>query len=822
MPYGFFSAGGKMGKAVLNNDWSKHDLGIIDQWPQSLRSALGICLHSPFPMAVYWGKEMYTLYNDAWTPVLGDKHPHALGLPARDVWHDIWDVIGPNMEEVMRTGQGNIAESTLLPMYRRGYTEEAYFDYTINPIYGEDNKVDGLLIIASEVTSRLLANRRSTVLHELSESTLTAESAEAACIIAANTLSDAPYDIPFARMYLLSEDKTYIRLVADTSIDDTDRLHIIDLSDNRRILPYADVIRNRKAQVVYNVDTNYSLGRSIWSEPPRHVAVIPLVRPTDNAVYGLLVVGISPRLFYDQAYSEFLRDVGEKISFSIGNAVDLHRRITLEEREKRTQGQLKAALSSGLIGVWSWDILGDVVTTDDNMADMFGVNHSRAKAGLPIEEFISIIHPEDQKRVRKKIEKTLSGLSWFEDEYRVMHEDGSIGWVLVRGNIEVNKLGKPIRFPGVVVDITERKKIEEDLANSQQIFKALFNSSILGMAVASLDGTIHDANKAFLHMFGYTSKDLAKGMHSDLVTPSGSSSVTKHIYTTLKQRGEVEPVNKQYVRKDGSIMPALVGAVVMPGSEDKFISFILDVSEQTHLRELNKAKDEFISIASHQLRTPATGVKQYLGMLLEGFAGDLSDKQNELLAIAYASNERQLVIVNDLLRVAQADAKEIRLTKESIDLVSLLRDVLNEQSVKFKEKEQSIEFNYSKPKVMAMVDPFYLRMALENIVDNAHKYTPMNKTVSVSLQTSRGNVTVSITDEGVGIKRVDQSKLFKKFSRIDNPLSMTAGGTGLGLYWVKKIIDLHHGSIAVNSRIKKGTTFAITVPSGITRSSKGR
>lgn len=231
-----------------------------------------------------------------------------------------------------------------------------------------------------------------------------------------------------------------------------------------------------------------------------------------------------------------------------------------------------------------------------------------------------------------------------------------------------------------------------------------------------------------------------------------------------------------------------------------------------YLIELNRAKDEFISLASHQLRTPATGVKQYLGMVLEGFVGELTDSQRSILEKANESNERQLRIVSDLLKVAQVDAGKVRLRKTEVDVIALINDVIKEQRETFEKRRQKVEFKSVNNDVKLHFDRDTIRMVLENLIDNASKYSGEDKTVTVSLAEHAHEAQIAIIDNGVGIKPEDQYRLFEKFSRIDNPLSTQVGGTGLGLYWAKKIIDLHQGKLTLESAAGKGTKFTIHLP----------
>lgn len=231
------------------------------------------------------------------------------------------------------------------------------------------------------------------------------------------------------------------------------------------------------------------------------------------------------------------------------------------------------------------------------------------------------------------------------------------------------------------------------------------------------------------------------------------------------------------------------------------------------LLALNRSKDEFISLASHQLRTPATGVKQYVGMLLEGYAGDVTADQREFLDQAYQSNERQLRIVDDLLKVARVDSGKMALDIEPVDLVSVIDGVLDEQASQFVERDQDVKFEHTEPKVIVDLDGGRIRMVLENLVDNASKYTHHGKKITVSLSRDADGVRIAIMDEGVGIDEKHMSRLFQKFSRLDNDLSVLVGGTGLGLYWAKKVVDMHHGSISVESTPGGGSTFTVSIPS---------
>lgn len=236
------------------------------------------------------------------------------------------------------------------------------------------------------------------------------------------------------------------------------------------------------------------------------------------------------------------------------------------------------------------------------------------------------------------------------------------------------------------------------------------------------------------------------------------------------------------------------------------------IKQRDQLQGLNDAKDEFISLASHQLRTPATVVKQYTGMLTEGFAGKLTKKQTDMLNIVYESNEQQLEIIEDLLRVARVDAGKVYLEKSSCDVAEQIETVIKQQAILFEGRGQTVVLNKPPVDVVAFIDPKLMVMVIANLLDNAGKYSPHGGQVTIDIGQTGSQTIVSIKDNGVGIRKSDLQKLFKKFSRIENSMTESVVGTGLGLYWAKKILDLHGGTIEVKSSLHKGSTFIVKTP----------
>lgn len=187
-PMDFLAGDGEMASLIRETDWSEHPFGPSEEWPQSLRSALAICLNSAFPTAIYWGSDLRLLYNDAWAPIPGPRHPAALGAPAKEVWSDIWPIIEPQFSEVIRSGKGVFLQDNMLPMQRYGFEEETYWSYSFTPLRGEQGNIVGVWNTGSETTDNVIQRRNAEFLVKLNEALRGANSAQEGLRIAIERL----------------------------------------------------------------------------------------------------------------------------------------------------------------------------------------------------------------------------------------------------------------------------------------------------------------------------------------------------------------------------------------------------------------------------------------------------------------------------------------------------------------------------------------------------------------------------------------------------------------------------------------------------------
>lgn len=328
-------------------DWAGTPLGHPDTWPQSLRSAASICLGAKYPIAIYWGEELTLLYNEAWSVIPGDKHPWALGRGAQEVWPDIWDIVGPEFDAALR-GEGMWVSDRLLPMERRGYVEETYFNYNLSPIMAEDGRIEGVFNAGLETTPRVVAARHQRVLIDLIAQTASATTVGEAFDGAVEALAQHREVAPFALLYRLVDGVAH--LTGSTGIVtggegagptvtlgvDDDPWRIAQAAESRCAVVVDDVGRFADVEVFDG-----------WPEPAHTAVTLPVVRSRRRRrrVEGVIVVGVPPGLRIDDRHEEFHTALADRFALSV---LDARR----EEEERRTfaiEHRIAATLQQSLI-----------------------------------------------------------------------------------------------------------------------------------------------------------------------------------------------------------------------------------------------------------------------------------------------------------------------------------------------------------------------------------------------------------------------------------------------------------------------------------------
>jgi signal transduction histidine kinase/CheY-like chemotaxis protein len=290
-------------------DWGTTSLGPIETWPESLATAVDICMASRFPMAICWGPDLALLYNDAYRPILGAKHPAAIGRPCYEVWSELVPIIKPMFDSVIATGRATWSDDLLLPMERHGYLEEAYFTVSYSAVRGDKRLVAGLFVTVAETTQHVLGHRRLQLSSELARRSSHATGAEEACRLAADVFEEFHADVPASAIYLVEESEA--RLIATSRVDVQAMRTVIDLAGAS---PVASVVRGARPE-----ECDASAVLASHPEVGRAI-VLPIGRLGQERPSAVLVAGVNPRRELDDGYRDFFRFIARQIGTAITNA----------------------------------------------------------------------------------------------------------------------------------------------------------------------------------------------------------------------------------------------------------------------------------------------------------------------------------------------------------------------------------------------------------------------------------------------------------------------------------------------------------------------
>jgi serine phosphatase RsbU (regulator of sigma subunit)/anti-sigma regulatory factor (Ser/Thr protein kinase) len=291
-------------------DWASSPLGRPEDWPPSLTTAVRICLTSRFPMIVWWGPDLRFLYNDAYLPLLGTKHP-VLDKPGEQVWGDIWHIVGPMLHGVLATGEATWSEDVLLPMNRYGYWEETYWTYSSSPVHDDSGAVRAVFTAVTDTTERVIGERRLAALRELGARAGIARTVDEACRLVADVLGRAGADVPYAAIHVRRPGTDDLVLAAVTPGG----------SGNEEGWPLREVLADGVPRTVSGLTAKFGeLPSGGWSTPPVEAVVLPLPGDAGGPAIGVIVLAASAGHAVDESYRTFLGLVAQQTAALVNGA----------------------------------------------------------------------------------------------------------------------------------------------------------------------------------------------------------------------------------------------------------------------------------------------------------------------------------------------------------------------------------------------------------------------------------------------------------------------------------------------------------------------
>ncbi len=510
-----------------------------------------------------------------------------------------------------------------------------------------------------------------------------------------------------------------------------------------------------------------------------------------------------------------------------GTNTDVDELKRVEESLRATRNRLQSTLSAGSIGTWTWELGTDRLQADEFTARIFGLDPVAAADGLPVNDYLRAVLPEDQPAVSSGLGKAIDACGMYDIEYRVLRPDGGPCWIHARGRVEAGPSGKPAFFHGAVMNINARKLAEEavrvlNAGLEQRVLERtaelddLYNNAPCGYHSVDENGMFLRINDTALRWLGYTRDELVgKKRVSDLFTPA-SVEVFNDVFPKFVVAGRVENVEFELIRRNGTILPVLLSATSAVDEHGNFLhsrTTIVDYSErkqaelairetQTHLEAANKELEAFSYSVSHDLRAPLRAVDGFSQAVVEDFGPLLPAEGQRQLQTIRESAQRMGDLIDDLLTFSRLSRQP--LLTQSVNMEEMVKTTLEAVAAEYPGRDVHIAVGALPP---ANGDPSLLRQVWQNLISNAFKYTTKRAEarVEIGARPRDDGTEYYVQDNGAGFDMQYAHKLFGVFQRLHRAEEYE--GTGVGLAIVERIVERHGGRVWADAIPGRGATF---------------
>ncbi|MBW6525758.1 PAS domain S-box protein [Sphingomonas sp. RHCKR7] len=801
-----FAHGGEMGQRILAHDWSASPLGAIAGWPAELRNALALALPARVEIVLFWGPDYVALYNDAYAPTIGIKHPRALGQPGRVAWSEMWDDLEPLLAHVRTTGETFAAKDRPFYIERGGQGETVYFDVSYSPVPLADGSVGGVLCIVSDTTARVRAARA------------------------------------------MAEDRERLREMFDQAPGFIAVLrqpgHVVELANAsyHRLVGGRDVVGHALAEAVPEVAQRGLIDKLdgvVATGRPYRGTEVPLLLPRDDGMME------ERRLDF---ILQPVTDAAGLVTAVFVEGTDVTERHRAESALALSRDSLELATEAGEIGTWDYDLAADRFSCSPRTWGMYGIAPGPAQS---LNEFAALLHPEDRPRVRQAFLATIDPArrARYDIEYRTCPaSDGSVRWLAVRGR-GLFEGERCVRAIGTVIDVTARKREADALRESEARFRMLADS--LPALVWLTDGELNltFASEGFRAILGVAPEDVVAGGWLSLLPSELRAAAARRLVERQRARDPLSGDYRLLTRAGGErwvhaeARPRFLGETFLG-----YVGCAIDVTEahlagerlearvEERTAELTRqiAEREKVEQTLHQLQR-----LEAIGQLTSGVAHDFNNlltvvlgnvemvsraaargamtpRALEQLDHVRAAAERGATLTAQLLafsRRQRLEAKVVDLNAAVTGLVPLLESTLG--------RSIAIEAAVCDQPWPAMVDPTQLELILLNLAINARDAMPGGGTLRVSTanvtlgapvrpeEPSAGDyVRVAVSDTGTGMTAEVLARAFEPFFTTKE----VGKGSGLGLAQVFGFAKQSGGGVRIDTAPNEGTRVSVYLP----------
>jgi len=502
-----------------------------------------------------------------------------------------------------------------------------------------------------------------------------------------------------------------------------------------------------------------------------------------------------------------IKDRNKKIINVIIMISDITRHKKAEEDLKESEEKYRQLIDLAQEGIWLIDDKAITTFVNPKMAEILGYKPEEMIG----KHLFSFMDERGVEIAKKNIERRKKGISEQHD-FEFLKKDGSRIYTALETSSIKDKKGNYAGALAVVADITQRIAMELKIKKSEEKYRNIISFSPEPIIISDLSGKVIDCNQAGLDLYGFSKKEDCIGLSSlDFIALKDRQRAIKGMAETI-EKGITRNVEYILRTKGGREFPGEISVSVVSDDNGKPLFLMAITKDISERKRIDRAKSEFTSIASHQLRTPLSIMSWYSEMLLDGKAGVMNKKQKKYVKEVYNANTNLIKLVNLLLNISRIELGTFVVNSSQIDLIKTINKVLKDFSSQIKERKLKIEKKYKEKIFLLNTDQNILNIVLQNVLSNAIRYTPNKGRVIISIDKKEPWALIQVSDTGYGIPESQKTQIFTRFFRAENIKLKDTSGTGLGLYIAKSVLDQIGGEIWFKSIEGKGTTFYVKIP----------
>ncbi len=506
----------------------------------------------------------------------------------------------------------------------------------------------------------------------------------------------------------------------------------------------------------------------------------------------------------------------------IGTITDITVRKKAEAALWESEERLGLALSGGKMGMWDWDMRSGQSVWNAMEYELLGLKEGDSSPSAEL--FFRHVHPEDLAPLRRSLDEVRPERPDWNYDCRIFRADGALRWVAAVGRTQYDADGRPERMFGVNFDITEHKESEAALRESEARLGGILRRSPAGIVQTDATGCMTLVNPRWCEMLGYSEAELLGRSIIEVTHPSFVDE-TRTAVGSLAAGGPDFQIEKAYCRKDGSTLHAQSNVAAIRSPTGEFlglISVVLDISERLRieevsrrlaeeLSEVDRRKDDFLATLAHELRNPLAPIRNGLQIMkLPHVDAGTVEKSRSMME---RQVEQMTRLIDDLMDVSRINRGKIQLQKTRMSLADAVRNAVDTSRPLIDVQGHELFVDMPAEPVYLEGDLIRLSQVFANLLNNSAKYTDPGGRIRLSVERQGNDAVVSVSDNGVGIPPDMLANVFDMFAQIDGSLERTQGGLGIGLNIVKRLVEMHGGTITAESGGPGlGSTFTVRLP----------